>query len=137
MLSFCSFVGFSQNTKKTKTNTYVELDVQFYRPKAALDSSVISCGFTPFIKITNTDHKFVSANIYFAGNGFPNTISGILTGSSLSPFSNLLSKCVNGSIIVFDQIKVSDKMGSIRYIENCTYTLADSVIIRKPTLYNN
>ncbi|MEO6329054.1 MAG: gliding motility protein GldM [Ginsengibacter sp.] len=60
----------------------------------------------------------VSATIYFAGAGFPSVQQATLTGGNLSALSAQLSRCVPGSSVIFDQVKVQGPDGTVRVIQN-------------------
>jgi gliding motility-associated protein GldM len=64
----------------------------------------------------------VSATVYFSGAGFPNVVSKQINGNSLSAISGELSRCMPGSAVTFDNIKVQGPDG-VRTIESKAYTL--------------
>jgi len=71
------------------------------------------------------DVKFVviSATAYFSGAGFDGTVVQPFTGSSLKPLEKLKAKCVPGSIVLFDNIKVKGPDNEIRTIASVSYLL--------------
>lgn len=48
----------------------------------------------------------LGATVYFTGANFKTVEKGIITSSSLKPIKSLMERCVPGSIIIFDEIKV-------------------------------
>jgi hypothetical protein len=63
----------------------------------------------------------VSADVFFTGANFPNVAQEKLTGYNISTLKNL-SKCIPGTTIIFDNIKVQAPEG-LRTIDSKTYTL--------------
>jgi gliding motility-associated protein GldM len=63
----------------------------------------------------------VSATVYFAGAGFQ-TGGGVQTasisGGNLSSLSGLMQRCVPGSTVIFDNVKVQGPDGVVRTIQN-------------------
>lgn len=57
-------------------------------------------------------YNIVSATVYFSGAGFSNVVSRQLTGNNLSALSAEMAKCMPGSQITFDQVKVSGPDGT-------------------------
>jgi gliding motility-associated protein GldM len=57
-------------------------------------------------------YTVVSATVYFSGANFPSVKIGNLTGSSLEGLKNYISQCGPGSVITFDNIKVSGPDGT-------------------------
>jgi gliding motility-associated protein GldM len=70
------------------------------------------------------DLKFsiVSADVYFGGANFANTVQGKISGNGLSGISNLIQRCGPGSSIAFENIKVSGPDG-IRSIDGRSFQL--------------
>ncbi len=60
------------------------------------------------------DLKFnvVSATVYFSGAGFPNVATAPLNGGNLSGLSALMQRAGPGSIVTFDNVKVSGPDGT-------------------------
>lgn len=59
------------------------------------------------------DYEFISATVWFSGNGYPNVVSAQLSGTELKPLNSLIEQCVQGSVVTFDNIKVKGKDGFI------------------------
>lgn len=57
-------------------------------------------------------YSVVSATVYFSGAGFPNTQTASLSGGSLGGLSAFLSRCGPGSVVTFDNVKVSGPDGT-------------------------
>ena len=70
------------------------------------------------------DLKFnvVSATVYFSGAGFPSVAQGSISSSSLGSISAQLQRCVPGSVVSFENIKVSGP-GGTRSIEGRSFAL--------------
>ncbi len=70
------------------------------------------------------DVKFnvVSATVYFSGANFPNVVQATLNGNSLAALSATMQRCGPGSVISFDNIKVSGPDGQ-RTIEGKSIAL--------------
>ncbi|MFM7709725.1 MAG: GldM family protein, partial [Ferruginibacter sp.] len=64
----------------------------------------------------------VSATVYFSGAGFPNVVTKSISGNNLSAISAELNRCMPGSAVTFDNIKVQGPDG-VRTIESKAYTL--------------
>ena len=58
----------------------------------------------------------VSATVYFSGANFPSVQTATITGGSLAGISSQLSRCIPGSSITFDNVKVQGPDGVIRSI---------------------
>lgn len=70
------------------------------------------------------DLKFtvVSATVYFSGAGFPSVAQGSISSGSLGSISAQLQRCVPGSVVSFENIKVSGP-GGTRSIEGRSFAL--------------
>ncbi|MEO6453561.1 MAG: gliding motility protein GldM [Ginsengibacter sp.] len=61
----------------------------------------------------------VSATIYFAGAGFTGGVqTASITGGNLSAISAQLGRCVPGTTVIFDNVKVQGPDGIVRTIQN-------------------
>jgi gliding motility-associated protein GldM len=60
----------------------------------------------------------VSATVYFAGAGFPSVQNAEVKGGSLAGISAQLSRCVPGSTVIFDNVKVQGPDGTLRTLQN-------------------
>ena len=71
------------------------------------------------------DVKFsvVSATVYFSGANFRGVEKGVINSSSLKPLSALMSRCIPGSMVVFDDVKVKGPDNEIRSIPGVAYRL--------------
>ncbi|UEG49200.1 hypothetical protein LK994_11215 [Ferruginibacter lapsinanis] len=65
----------------------------------------------------------VGATVYFSGANFKNLEKGTITSSSLKPIKELMLRCVPGSIVVFDDVKVIGPDKKLRTIPGATYIL--------------
>ena len=52
----------------------------------------------------------VSATVYFSGANFPSVQSATITGGSLAGISAQLAKCIPGTSVTFDNVKVQGPM---------------------------
>ncbi len=70
------------------------------------------------------DLKFnvVSATVYFSGANFPNVVTASISSNSLGALSGTMQRCGPGSVISFDNIKVSGPDGT-RSIEGKSIAL--------------
>lgn len=67
--------------------------------------------------------KVVSAKVYFTGANFHGTEIGAITSNSLMPIKELMKRCIPGSIVYFDEVKVLGPYSKIRTIPGATYIL--------------
>ena len=67
-------------------------------------------------------YTIVSATVYFSGAGFPNVATASISGGSLGALSSYMSRCQPGSVVTFDNVKVSGPDGT-RGIEGRSISL--------------
>lgn len=60
----------------------------------------------------------ISATVYFAGANFPSVQTVSLSGGNLGALSAQLSRCVPGTSVIFDNVKVQGPDGKVRTIQN-------------------
>jgi len=65
----------------------------------------------------------LGAKVYFTGANFSNTEQGSITSNSLKPIRTLMDRCVPGSIIIFDEVKVMGPDNQARTIPGLTVIL--------------
>jgi gliding motility-associated protein GldM len=70
----------------------------------------------------DTRFSVVSATVYFSGAGFPNVATSAINSNSLAGLSAFLTRCVPGSVITFDNIKVTGP-GGARVIDGKSFAL--------------
>jgi gliding motility-associated protein GldM len=58
----------------------------------------------------------VSATVYFSGANFPNVKEANLTGGNLASISGDLARCIPGTSVTFDNVKVQGPDGTVRTI---------------------
>ena len=58
----------------------------------------------------------VSATVYFSGANFPSVTTATISGGSLAAISTQLARCIPGTSITFDNVKVQGPDGTIRPI---------------------
>jgi len=71
------------------------------------------------------DAKFivVSATVYFSGTNFKGVERGFITSNSFKPIKKLMERCLPGSIVVFDDVKVKGPDNEVRKIDGLSLTL--------------
>ncbi len=57
-------------------------------------------------------YNVVSATVYFSGAGFPNVQQAALNGGGLGGLSSFMSRCGPGTVVTFDNVKVSGPDGT-------------------------
>jgi hypothetical protein len=60
----------------------------------------------------DTKYNIVSATVYFSGANFTSVQTAAITSNSLAPIKALMQRCGPGSVISFDNVKVSGPDGS-------------------------
>jgi gliding motility-associated protein GldM len=65
----------------------------------------------------------ISATVYFSGANFSNVQTATLTGNSLAGIQAQLQKCIPGTSITFDNVKVQGPDGSVRVIQGPGFIL--------------
>ena len=65
----------------------------------------------------------VSATVYFSGANFPNVTPGQISGGSLAGLSGQLAKCIPGTSVTFDNVKVQGPDGTVRTIQGPGFIL--------------
>ena len=71
------------------------------------------------------DARFVvlSATVYFSGANFKTNEKGYITSNSLKPIKNLMDRCIPGTFVVFDDIKVKGPDNLVRTIPGISLQL--------------
>jgi gliding motility-associated protein GldM len=72
--------------------------------------------------IYDVRYTVVSATVYFSGANFPNVVTSSITGNNLAPISSFIQRCGPGSVVTFDNVKVSGPDG-IRVIDGKSFAL--------------
>ncbi len=67
--------------------------------------------------------KVVSATIYFTGANFSKVEKGTITSNSLKPVKPLMERCIPGTIVIFDDVKVVGPDKEVRTIPGITLQL--------------
>ncbi|HEY8688365.1 MAG TPA: gliding motility protein GldM [Chitinophagaceae bacterium] len=65
----------------------------------------------------------VSATVYFSGANFPNVTPAPLNGGNLAPLSAQFAKCIPGTSVTFDNVKVQGPDGTVRVIQGPGFIL--------------
>lgn len=71
----------------------------------------------------DVDFKIINAKVYFSGANFKNIETGDISSNSLKPIRHLMARCIPGSIVVFDEVKVVGPDKKVRTIPGATYVL--------------
>lgn len=69
------------------------------------------------------EFNIVSATVYFSGTNFKNVEKGTITSKSLKPVRKFMDRCVPGSMVIFDNVKVMGPDKMIRSIAGTSYLL--------------
>jgi len=72
--------------------------------------------------IYDVRYSVVSATVYFSGANFANVVTASITGNSLAGLATYIQRCGPGSVVSFDNIKVSGPDG-VRIIEPKSFAL--------------
>ncbi|MEO7444617.1 MAG: gliding motility protein GldM [Ferruginibacter sp.] len=67
-------------------------------------------------------YNVASAVVYFSGANFPNVAQGSISSNSLAGISALIQRCGPGSVVTFDQVKVTGPDGT-RSIDGRSFAL--------------
>lgn len=67
--------------------------------------------------------KIVSATAYFTGANFTTLQFRKINSNDLTPLKDLMSKCIPGTMVVFDDIKVLGPDNHVRSIQGVSYRL--------------
>ncbi len=70
----------------------------------------------------DTKYSIVSATVYFSGANFPNVQTSVLNGNNLAPLAAFIQRCGPGSVVTFDNVKVTGPDGA-RVIEGKSIAL--------------
>lgn len=73
--------------------------------------------------VYDVQFNVVSATVYFSGNGFRGVETGFITSNSLRPIRSLMARCVPGTMVVFDNVKVKGPDEVVRPIQGTSYIL--------------
>lgn len=67
--------------------------------------------------------KVVSATVYFSGANFRGVETGTITSNKLAPVKHLMDRCIPGSMVVFDDVKVMGPDKKVRTIPGLSLLL--------------
>ena len=65
----------------------------------------------------------ISATVYFAGANFSNVQTATISGGSLAALNAQLTKCIPGTSVTFDNVKVQGPDGTVRVIQGPGFIL--------------
>ena len=72
--------------------------------------------------IYDVHYNVVSATVYFSGANFNNVVTTSINGNSLANIQSYIQRCGPGSVVSFDNVKVSGPDG-IRIIDGKSFAL--------------
>ncbi len=61
-------------------------------------------------------YNIVSATVYFSGANFPSTVQATISGGSLAGIQQYLTKCIPGTSVNFDNVRVQGPGGPVKSI---------------------
>lgn len=68
-------------------------------------------------------YNIVSATIYFSGANFASTVTGNIQGGSLAPVKQYLERCIPGTTVTFDNVRVQGPGGPVKSIPGAGFLL--------------
>lgn len=68
-------------------------------------------------------YQVVGAKVMFLGANFPSVEVGAINSNSLKPIKHLMNRCIPGSIVVFDDVKVKGPDNLVRTIPGISLSL--------------
>lgn len=71
----------------------------------------------------DVQYKVVSAAVYFSGDNFKIVEKGMLNSNSLKPIRSQMDRCIPGSIVIFDEVKVIGPDNKVRTIPGISLML--------------
>ncbi len=67
--------------------------------------------------------KVQSATVYFTGANFKGVEKGVINSNSLKPIKDLMNRCIPGSVVIFDDVKVIGPDKIVRTIPGTSFRL--------------
>ena len=122
--AFAQSANIKQNSKSEKRDSVKTYNVQPILSFGNFKSNNVSVEDFKNGLTFNVSEKYslISMTIYFAGVGFPNTITAYVSGNGIGALKSLMDKLTKGSIVAFDNIKLKGKDG-IRNFQGRKFTL--------------
>jgi hypothetical protein len=68
-------------------------------------------------------YQVIGAKVYFTGANFEKPEVGEINSNSLKPIKHLMDKCIPGTVVIFDEVKVKGPDNLIRTIPGLTLRL--------------
>jgi len=101
-----TFSGYLSLEERSNENGGAQQETGSSRMPAAVFKAQEFCRAE--LKDFEFDAHFIvtGATVYFSGANFKNPEKATITSSSLKPIRSLMDRCVPGSIIIFDEVKV-------------------------------
>jgi len=72
--------------------------------------------------IYDVHYTVISATVYFSGAGFTNVVTTSINGNSLASIQSYIQRCIPGSVVSFDNVKVTGPDG-VRIIDGKSIAL--------------
>jgi hypothetical protein len=69
------------------------------------------------------EFDLVSATVYFSGANFSRVEKGVITSKSLQPVKKYMDRCVPGTMVIFDNVKVLGPDKTVRGIRGLSLVL--------------
>lgn len=96
--------GFQEKDEPGKMRSIVFKSQQFCRAEMPYDFEF------------DVQFKVVSATVYFFGANFTGVEKGTITSNSLKPIKHLMDRCMPGTRVIFDEVKVIGPDKKVRSI---------------------
>ena len=97
-------LGFQEKDEPGKMRSIVFKSQQFCRAEMPYDFEF------------DVQFKVVSATVYFFGANFTGVEKGTITSNSLKPIKHLMDRCMPGTRVIFDEVKVIGPDKKVRSI---------------------
>ncbi|UAY50872.1 hypothetical protein [Ferruginibacter albus] len=68
-------------------------------------------------------YSLVSATVYFSGANFKGIEKGTISSTRLAPIKKLMDRCIPGSVVTFDDVRVVGPDKEVRTIDGLTLVL--------------
>jgi len=68
-------------------------------------------------------YNLVSATVYFTGANFSNVQQGTISGGNMANLESMLQKCIPGTTVIFDNVKVQGPGGPVKSIPGAGFVL--------------
>jgi hypothetical protein len=86
-----------------------------------------SCNIVEIGQKSGENFTLKEAEIIFSGDGFPQTITKKIIKNDFSSLKSEIDKCIDGTIVVFQNIIVSDSHNNYRYLDPVKFNLKNNL----------